>query len=226
VNNKLINQHFYKLLKDSAGTEIDAKEAITPFYGTPDINFVFKDYVDLLSVREYFYELLPVSVKETESQLYFRVFGNYPEFDIYKPLILVDNIVIDDARRILSAKPEFLDRVEIITKPYYKGDMVYAGIISFYSKAGDFARIELSRSDMFITYKFFSKPHSFQPQTIELNKPDTRNTLLWDGRLNFKLDKLEYNITIPDTKGDYTILLRGVDVYGKTISNSSVFTVR
>ncbi len=226
VNNNLINSHFNNPRKEKADTTSKDSNETTPFYGTPDITFIFDDYVDLLSVREYFYELLPVSVKETENQTYFKIFGNYPEFDIYKPLIIVDNIVIDDARRILSAKPEFIDRVEIITKPYFKGDMVYGGIISFYSKAGDFARIELSRTDMFITYKFFSEFQSLKHQDIKKDKPDTRNTIFWEGSLDINAKNLEYSITVPDTRDDYEILLRGVDIYGEVVYSSLVFSVR
>jgi hypothetical protein len=223
INNQVIHNHFTNSDLDSLQSTV--KHSASPFYGTPDVNFIFSNYVDLLSVREYFHELLPVSVKEIDGKTTFRIFGNYPEFDIYEPLILIDNVVIDDAKRILAANPKQLERVEIINKPYYKGNMVYGGIVSFFSKEGDFARIELSQSDMFISYKFFAESKSYKNQKIPEDKPDTRNTVLWVHEVDLSDGGAEHKFVTPDTKGEYEILLRGIDPNGNLILKKSYFEV-
>lgn len=223
TNNQAIHDHFFDSNLDSLQSTV--KHSASPFYGTPDVNFIFSNYVDLLSVREYFHELLPVSVKEVDGKTTFRIFGNYPEFDIYEPLVLIDNVVIDDAKRILAANPKLLERVEIINKPYYKGNMVYGGIVSFFSKEGDFARIELSQSDMFISYKFFAESINYSQPTIPDDKPDTRNTILWVHDIDISNGGNGLKFTTPDTKGKYEILLRGIDQEGNLIIKKSYFEV-
>lgn len=199
-----------------------------PFYGTPDNIYIFDNYIDLLSVKEYFFELFPVSVKEKGGRASFRIHGNYPEFDIFEPLVLIDNIVVDNADRILGANPNLLSRVEIISKPYYKGNMVYAGIVSFFSKDGNFAGIELSHSDMFIKYKFFTEGDDTGVSEIKKDdKPDTRNTVLWLNDLKFSAeDTTSIDFQTPDTKGVYEVLLRGIDSKGEIVLIRNHFTVK
>lgn len=224
INNVEVLRHFSTSLTPFYQPANDQNTKL-PFYGTPDINFVFNNFVDLLSVKEYFHELLPISIREKHNKTTFRIHGNYSEFDIYEPLVLIDNIVIDNPKRILAAKPDLIDRIEIITKPYYKGNMVYAGIISFYSKEGDFARIELSESDMFIKFKFFDEIKPFEQNTAISIRPDTRNTLLWVDDLTLSDENITLDFLIPDTKGDYEIQLRGIDNNGKIVFKTINFSV-
>ncbi len=188
-----------------------------PFYGTPDVVFEFKKYVDLLSIKEYFFELIPVSVKERRGTITFGFPENYAEFKMFDPLLMIDNIVVTDATRILAADPNLLSKIDIISKPYYKGSMVYGGVVSFFSKKGDFAGIELPTSDIFLNYKFFDNGGEvICPNNIDRNIPDTRTTILWNSDLQFDKEvPTVVTFQTPDTKGEYDILLRGVSSRGK-----------
>ena len=95
----------------------------------------------------------------------------------------------------------------------------------FFSKEGDFGRIELSQSDMFIRYKFFAESIGFKHHTIPENKPDTRNTVLWVHQVDLSGGSSEHKFVAPDTKGEYEILLRGIDHNGNLILKKSYFEV-
>ncbi len=66
VTHIIQNIEVYKIFSDTYPNDsieiTQEKSKSPPFYGTPDISFIFDNYVDLLSVREYFYELLPISI--------------------------------------------------------------------------------------------------------------------------------------------------------------------
>lgn len=228
IKNLEVLSHFAETLKNDSLQIPQEKSNNAPFYGTPDNIYIFDNYIDLLSVKEYFFELFPVSVKEKKGRVSFRINGNYSEFDIFEPLVLIDNIVVDNADRVLAANPNLLSRVEIISKPYYKGNMVYGGIVSFYSKEGDFAGIELSPSDMFLKYDFFSEhSNAVQPTSVDPSMPDTRNTLLWINDMDFSQENSTViKFQTPDTKGVYDILLRGIAENGETILIHNSFTVK
>jgi hypothetical protein len=106
--------------------------------------------------------------------------------------------------------------------------MVYGGIVSFFSKKGDFAGIELSPSDMFIKYKFFTEENCTGISEINNNdKPDTRTNVLWLNDLNLsKEGTTSIDFQTPDTKGLYEVLLRGIDSKGEIILIKNHFTVK
>lgn len=202
----------------------------TLFYGTSDYTLLLDDYINLLSIEEYFHELYPdVSVrKDNEGNPTFRIYGEAPEMQIYKPLVLIDLVAVTKAESILSLNPSLISRIEIITKPYYKGEMIFGGILSFFSKKGDMAGVDLPPTDMFLEFDFFS-PDSIQTTYEELpaNIPDTRNTVLWIDNASHLINS---NSTIPfstpDTPGEYTILLRGLAQDGKFFYCSKNITIK
>jgi hypothetical protein len=228
IKNLEVSRHFGDSLTNKNLEVPKEKSTNDPFYGTPDNIYIFDNYIDLLSVKEYFYELFPVSVKEKGGRASFRIHGNYSEFDIYEPLVLIDNIVVDNADRILAADPNLLSRVEIVSKPYYKGNMVYGGIVSFFSKQGDFAGIELSPSDMFIKYKFFSEDNNSRVSEIKNDDiPDARNTVLWINDLILsEKGNTSVDFQTPDTKGSYEVVLRGIDSKGEIVLVKNQFSVK
>lgn len=227
IQNIEVHNYFYNPANDLSLTDTFLIPKRSAFYGTPTNVFNFDDYVDLLSVREYLYEFLPVSVKGINGKLTFSINSNSPELNIYEPLVLIDNIAICNASRILTAKPDLLSHIEIISTPYYKGNMIYGGILSFYSKNNDFAGIELSPSDIFIKYNFFTEHFkSEQPVKIDEKMPDTRNTLLWISNIDFSQENsTEIKFRTSDTKGLYDILLRGIKENGEPILIRKSITV-
>lgn len=189
-----------------------------PFYGTPDNTITFDRYINLLSVEEYFHELIPqVTIRGSKGRKQFKFLSSINDMNVYDPLVLVDYIAVDWADRILSVSPASILKIDIINKPYYKGERTFGGIISFYSKKGDLASIELPSSGVFFGYDFFYKslPENATIENINTSHPDTRNTVLW-------LPKIATNggfaqqilFTTPETPGEYQIILRIITPLG------------
>ena len=90
------------------------------------------------------------------------------------------------------------------------------------------AVIELPPTDMFLEFDFFSSDTTQLPANIELpaNIPDTRNTVLW---IDNATDIINHNRTVefftPDTPGEYTILIRGLQKNGEFVTGSKTIIV-
>lgn len=214
---------------DTVKSIVNAEMEERPFYGTPSQVLYLDQYVQLPTLEEYFNELpLLVKVRKRKGGKYFKVFGSQSELEVYDPLVLIDNVAVDDPERILKVSPQNVARIEIVNEPYVKGNLTYGGIISIFSKRGDFAGVDLPSSGMFLNYRFFHEDEkclTTPPENREL--PDTRNTLLWIPHVQPGEDgKAEYIFTTSDTPGNYLAVLNCLDTLGRVWSAVAAFRVK
>lgn len=177
-NNKVLQQKFFPA--DSL-KKVLPEQSFTPFYGTPTHVLKLDDYVQLPVLEEYFNELPSmVKVRKADGKRFFRVIGTNAAMAVFKPLVLVDLVAIDDPEKVLSMSPKQLDRIEVVNVPYTKGDITYGGIVSLITKKGDFGAIDLPSSGLFLTYGFYdTTAYNIAQQAAAVFMPDVRNTLGW-----------------------------------------------
>jgi len=198
-----------------------------PFYGKPASTLNLDDYVQLPVLEDYFNELsFPAKVRKVNGKKYFRIQGPNPEINLYKPLVLVDGIAVYEHGQVLSLPSNNISHVDIINEPYIKGNLIYGGIVSIFSKNKDFALMNLPPSGLFISYDFLSEPAPVLARTVPENIPDARNTLYWNGNLQVP-DEPENSITFitGNSKGEYDIIVRGVLSDGTDFSQTVSFLV-
>ncbi len=187
------------------------------FYGEPDFILKLGDYISLPSIKDYIYELVPqVGVRHDGKRTILKVLGNYSELGVYSPLVLVDMVPIFDVEKVLELQTDKIDRIEVVTTPYIRGDIVFGGIVSLFSKKGDLAGIDLPAAGRFITYNMLS-PELIQSTPDQKNQhiPDLRNCLYWNPDLKLKgpeSSKVSFNAG--DCSGDYMIVIHGMDKTG------------
>jgi len=137
-------------------------------------------------------------------------------------------VAITDYKKVLSISPKKISHIDIITAPYVKGNMIYGGIISIFSKNGDYGGINLPESGIFLNYNFFSEnSNSINGDYISINKPDIRNTLLWLPNLVLSNNNTsEFDFFTSDSDGRYVILVRAIKNNGETVTQSEHFEVQ
>lgn len=198
--------------------EIKSLRADTLFYGTPDFTIKLPDYIALPTVREYFYELIPsVKVKSEGKKSTFRVLGPYSELAVYEPLVLVDMVPIFDADKVLSLSPEKIERIEVVNASYVRGDIVFGGIISLFSKKGDLAGIDLPSTGRFINYSMLppGKADTDSPVSGE-HVPSLNNCLYWNPSVKpDKTGEAKISFSTGDNTGNFLIIVSGFDSNGK-----------
>ncbi|NVO09414.1 MAG: hypothetical protein HXX16_05575 [Bacteroidales bacterium] len=217
-----LEQHFRK----SPNTDTLSK-TFKPFYGEPSMVLVFDQYIQLPTIEDYINELLSfLKIKNNHGRKSLKIYSAEPEMQIYEPLILLDLVSIDDPSKILALNPQNISRIELIDVPYIRGNFTYAGIISFFSKKGDYAGIDLPSSGVFFNFNFLTNCADINLNDYSsINKPDTRNTLFWNPNFEFE-SKKEITFTTSDTPGNYVVVLRGLQSNGEAFYCTSTFSVK
>lgn len=192
------------------------------FYGEPDFTLVLKEYVDLPHVEDYVKELMPmVKVKNRKGKSSLQVLGVYPELSLYRPLVMLDQIKIDNLDAIWQIPPGEIERIDVVKCPYLKGDLIYGGIIHFISTIPDFSRIKLPEESIIVNYTLF-QTNGILTNVEQPHIPKISNCLFWHtaifGKANNKLS-IEFNTgTEP---GNFQLKVEGVDENGDVLIYTS-----
>ncbi len=198
-----------------------------PFYGTPTLTLNLDEYIPLPTLEDYFNELpYLVKVRRTNGRKYLKILGPSPELRIFQPLVLLDMVAVYDISKLLAISSSDISHIDVINEPYIKGIMTYGGIVSIVSKNRDFAGFDLPAAGIFIDYEFLSPEGVCNPVPGDPGSPDSRNTLYWEGDLGIWDDRSQL---IPfltgNSRGDYTIVIRGVLHNGNTYVQKLNFRV-
>ena len=209
------------------GDPVEAEDE-QAFYGKPDDILYIDDYIQLPTLEEYFNGLPTlVRVRKHKGEKYFKVIGPQAGLNNFDPLIMVDQVAIDDPSKVLGINPANISRIEVINELYAKGDETFGGIINIISRHGDFAGIDLPSSGIFIRYAFLAEES--QPRassSLPPSFPDTRNTLFWDPELELSGEgHAEVSFAVSDTPGRYIIVLSSVNLKGEVSRQTIPFEV-
>ncbi len=198
-------------------------------YQKPDFELLLSDYIDLPSLGDYFYELVPnVGIRKVDEKIAFQLFGDYSEFFVYKPLVLLDNVIIADVNKLLQVSPKKIERIEVLEKPYAIGNYIYGGVISIFSKKGDLGDIELPNSGVYLNYQMLSKNSSigFNQEIID-NKPNIRNTIFWKAFTKNEIKQLNsISFNVGDIPGKYIIEVKKLLGNNKIVIDTALFIVK
>ncbi len=225
IKRSVINQQFNSKKTDSLNIVSQNSEI---FYEKPSQSIVLSDYIVLPTLNDYFYELLTLAaVRKKNGYSYLQVFGDASELHIYPPLVLIDNIIVTEIDKLLAISPKLIDRIEVLNKPYIKGDLTYGGIVNIFSKNGDLANMELPKSGQFFNYQLFSDQQPFDYcQEIPDNEPIIRNTLYWNVFDSIPTNGLEFEFNVGDVPGKYMVQLYGITPEGTVVKDTASFIVK
>jgi hypothetical protein len=204
------------------------------FYGKPDQELIMSDYISLPVMQEVFFELVPgvqVKMKKQKYGLFIQDAVTRYYYDT-PPGLLVDGVIIDDPSLVLNLDPELVEKIDIVKSGYIVGNLIFSGIISVFTKAGDFSNIALPENSIRIRKNVYDLPVRFKsPEYTTGNSgndriPDFRNTLYWNPELRpGNGGKTIVEIMTSDYGADYEINLQGV-FRGKPISVRKTLIVR
>ena len=224
--NAQVSQQYYP--KQVLIQETQAPEELL-FYGKPTSSIKFDDFVNLPTLEEYFVEVVPqVAVRRSGGVRRLILQGEHPDLSIYPPLLMIDGVAIFDIEAVLAVSPRLIDRVEIVNAPYIRGNVSFGGIISLISKNNDLGYIDLPSSGLLVNYRMLdlSASDTIQYGIQDPRLPDVRNTLYWNPglELNSTTGK-RISFRTADLKGEYEILIRGIDSTGKYLEKRAGFRV-
>jgi hypothetical protein len=188
------------------------------FYGKPDQELIMSDYISLPVMQEVFFELIPgVIVKMNKSKYSILVRDPFTgHISENPPLLLVDGVIIDNPSIIMNLDPELVAEIDIIKSKYIIGDVVFNGIISVITKAGDFSNLSLPTNSTRVREKSFDFARKYKSPDYSSvfdktdRVPDLRNTLYWNPNLKpGSKGKINVDAFTSDFATDYEINLQG-----------------
>jgi len=190
------------------------------------------NYVELESMKELFYEIVPnVVLKKIKNQFYFKILNENDYMLPGTPIILIDNIPIFDPNKIMQLDPSQIKKIEVIYKTYILGSHTINGVIMLTTNTDNFAGIELPKSATFIEYQTLEKQNNYldinkDSSNASLRIPDFRTTLYWNPQI--KLTDKGQNICFnaSDRKGIYDIIIKGYTSEGQIYYGKKQICIR
>lgn len=211
INQQISERYFSE--KDMVGESQLNKPEPLVFYGSKKEVYNAEKYIELPNIEEFVYEIIIEATIINEKGKTPFISMRREDFLHHRPLVLMDNVLVNNDDRLLNIPLNRIERVEVINMDYLVGGSKYEGIISFYSRNRDFAGLDLNKNSMFFTYELFSETepyYDFTGKTSDPRIPDRRNLLYWNPDIQISpYGKTTFSFLIPDCKGDYIIYIRG-----------------
>jgi hypothetical protein len=204
-----------------------------PFYGKPFKKYSLDDYTRFTTMEEVLREYVPeVAVRRYGGQLHLKVFDwDVKDFYSTDPLILLDGIKVSN-QIIMNYDPLKVNRLDVVTNRYIKGEFVYEGIVNFTTYHGDRQDLKLDSRAVILDYEglqlkreFYSPVYKTEQQAAS-RLPDFRNLLYWQPDIQTdSTGQAAVEFYTSDIKGKYVAVLQGIDDKGHAGSYYFTFEV-
>lgn len=203
------------------------------FYGQPHQYLKLDQFVELDSIPEYFYELIPtVQFIKRKKNYLFR--ASHPIFRTFlkgKPAVFIDGVYYSNFNNIAKLNHKQVESIEVIPEEYYYQTLKFNGIVSIFTRSGNFNSLPMLPNATRISYPISESPSLFlHPNYTEKSDsqlPDLRTTLLWkpDVKILKGQDKTNIHLYSSDIEGQYVITVCGVNADGKFVIKQKEITV-
>lgn len=192
------------------------------------------DYIALKETETLINEIVPkVFVFKKRDNYSIRISqGNSTNMLPGEPLVLVDNVPVFDANKIMEIHPEQITKIDVIADPYMIGNNTMNGIVMITTSTNNFANINFPPGSSFLQYKGYAENSDFEtPDYSNLStksnpSPDFRTTLYWNPDFNVSREGSSTSFFTSDRKGEYEIIVKGFSDDGELYYGKKTINVR
>lgn len=228
----LVNFETKKIFAENEQQPEQPLMAITNLPTNYDFSINLNDFIDLASLQEVFYEIVPpISVKTDKAGKYLAV-ANYQTQHVSRAdLIILDDVPVFNVDELLKISPVNIASIEVINRPYYLGDNLLKSIVSIKTKTGDFGGYKFPPQSIFLEYQALSKSKNFtapdfSSEELKQNPyPDFRTTMFWHPFTELTAPDTTLSFYTSDAKGEYDIIFKAVSKNGEIILGSTSIVV-
>ena len=183
----------------------------------PLMKEVISEYVSNLRVRKVEgEERLLVLWQETE--------GAYTVSRQYA-LALLDGVPVRDHSKIINMDPLLVKQIIIYPRRYLLNYFMFDGIVKFNTYKGDMGGMKLGEDVNILSHDGPQYPLAFMGDRIPGNGryPNYNSTIYWNPVVDMDKDGVyEFNCPLPDYKGNFRIVVEGIDGAGNGIYKEAV----
>jgi hypothetical protein len=235
-----INQNVYVQIENSyAGMKLRnfsyPKVDTSAFFGPADVAYNLDNYVRFTTMEEVLREYItPVNVRKKDNRFHLPVFDE-PRKRFFEddPLVLIDGVPVGDLNKVLQFDPLKVARMDVKSRTYFRGNLLFSGIVSMNTYQGDLAGLELDPRATVIDYEGLQLKRSFAAPVYETETqhdshyPDFRTLLNWSPSIHVEgQTKATIPIYTSDVPGKYVVIVQGLTVEGKPLYGTTQFEVR
>lgn len=199
---------------------------------TYDFSVRLDDYIELSSLEEVFYEIVPpVTVKHEKGTKYLSVANNQAHRMATAGMVLLDNVPVFNINELLKISPVNIERIDVFNRPYYLGDYLLSSVVSLKTKTGDFGGYKFPPQSIFLEYQAlegkqqFNAPGYKTADSKSSRIPDFRTTLYWNPVMESDGGETSFSFYTSDAWGNYDVIVRGIKRDGTVFSGKTSFAV-
>lgn len=225
IHNQIENAYF-KFKPDT----IRLPKKRLPFYGNTEIVYNLDDYTRFKTVKETFVEIISnvwfAKDKQGKTTVSIRSLRPIENESAYKPLLVIDGLVVQDINYLLELDSRKIETIKIIRDKYVLGSQVFQGIIDIQTFESDFYDSlqlenfkEISLFKPLLEKKYFLQSYLGNKINVQgENIPDYRHQLLWVPNFRFITNKEIITFYTSDVTGDFEISIKGFTKGGIPVS--------
>ncbi|MGW8316303.1 MAG: hypothetical protein ACWGNV_11930, partial [Bacteroidales bacterium] len=141
------------------------------------------------------------------------------------------DIPVFDLEEFLKLTPEDVSRIELVDATFYRGDLTFGGIVSVFSRKGDFSGYTLAGASYFFDFEAYNDTMlpvypDYSVGKGDRHLPDYRNTLFWEPQISAEPGEVKtFEFFTPDRPGVYSIVVRGISPEGEVLTGEASFRV-
>mgnify|MGYP006283800305 CR=1 FL=1 len=217
-----LNAQLNNRFENSGVEAAPGEKNLHPFYGHPIRTVRQEEYIELDDLEEFLFELVyEVSVRYEGDEPYLQI-SSQTSLVGYPPLVLLDNLPVQDFSDFLAIPCNQLDRVEVLNRGYVIGDFRYSGIVSVYTSDRNRGGLQFFDNSQFFTYGLYGEARPLFPDyskiSVQSPVPDLRNTLFWEPAAMLDEEGVAIiHYYTGDAAGNYEVVIRGTDHEGMPV---------
>ncbi|NOU60270.1 hypothetical protein [Marinifilum caeruleilacunae] len=236
INKAIINMQVNSIYGKHLSKTVDKIliDANPPFYIKADHTIKIDKFIELPTVEEVIREIVPfVNLRKNKDSYEFVVFEElslYPRF--CETMVFFDGVPIKNTQAILDINPQYLDRIEVVNLDFFLKGEGLGFLLCFYSRNSDMANLDFDNSIFRQVHQGYQ--YEYKYNSPDYSKPELKNSRLADYRnlLYFNVwDKgnadgtIDWEFYTSDDESEYTIIIKGIDKNGDSVSTSTTFNV-
>ncbi|MCV9385044.1 hypothetical protein [Reichenbachiella ulvae] len=202
----------------------DSTRAISTFGSMK--SYVLDDYTRFKTMRDTFIELVyevGVSKNESKFNLNMRTVDlSYNDKADVETMVLLDG-AFSTSEDVLKLSPYLVERIDVLDRRYFMGDVMFDGIISIHTFEGDGGDTEPFGHQVDLSE--LQRTSEVTSTELEERAPKFNDLLYWNPSINTESDELNIEFKTSMVEGEYEIRIEGITSTGNPYSHRSTFIV-
>jgi hypothetical protein len=143
-------------------------------------------------------------------------------------LVLLDGVPMEDHSAIIDMDPLLVKQIVIYPRKFVLNYFVFDGVVKFNTYKGDMGGIKLGHNVAVKNYDGVQYPLAFTAAEMagDGKYPNYNNTIYWNPLVKLQGgERYSFNCVLPAYKGEFRIVVEGLDSNGEEVYCTETFKV-